>query len=30
MPDLQHEPVNITELPPGSRGYGEMPIEAGD
>ncbi|MGA9756362.1 MAG: fumarate reductase flavoprotein subunit [Desulfobaccales bacterium] len=30
MPDLQYEPVNITELPPGSRGYGEMPIEKGD
>ena len=30
MPELQYEPVNITELPPGSRGYGEMPIEAGD
>jgi fumarate reductase flavoprotein subunit len=29
MPELQYEPVNITELPPGSRGYGEMPI-AGD
>jgi len=26
MPELQYEPVNITELPPGSRGYGEMPI----
>jgi len=30
LPELQYEPVNITELPPGSRGYGEMPIEAGD
>jgi fumarate reductase flavoprotein subunit len=30
MPELQYEPVKITELPPGSRGYGEMPIEAGD
>jgi fumarate reductase flavoprotein subunit len=30
LPDLQYEPVKITELPPGSRGYGEMPIEAGD
>jgi fumarate reductase flavoprotein subunit len=30
MPELQYEPVNITELPPGSRGYGEMPIEKGD
>ncbi|HEX9883497.1 MAG TPA: fumarate reductase flavoprotein subunit [Desulfobaccales bacterium] len=29
MPELQYEPVNVTELPPGSRGYGEMPI-AGD
>ena len=29
MPELQYEPVKITELPPGSRGYGEMPI-AGD
>jgi fumarate reductase flavoprotein subunit len=29
MPELQYEPVNITELPPGSRGYGEMRI-AGD
>lgn len=26
MPELQYEPVKITELPPGSRGYGEMPI----
>jgi len=26
MPDLQYEPVKITELPPGSRGYGEMPL----
>jgi fumarate reductase flavoprotein subunit len=24
MPELQYEPVKITELPPGSRGYGEM------
>ena len=30
LPELQYEPVNITELPPGSRGYGEMPIEKGD
>ncbi len=30
MPELQYEPVKITELPPGSRGYGEMPIEKGD
>jgi len=30
MPELQYEPVGVTELPPGSRGYGEMPIEAGD
>jgi fumarate reductase flavoprotein subunit len=30
MPELQYEPVKITELPPGSRGYGEMPIEVGD
>ncbi|MFH1595040.1 MAG: fumarate reductase flavoprotein subunit [Pseudomonadota bacterium] len=30
MPELQYEPVNITELPPGSRGYGEMPIGTGD
>jgi len=30
MPDLQYEPVKITTLPPGSRGYGEMPIEKGD
>jgi fumarate reductase flavoprotein subunit len=29
LPELQYEPVNITELPPGSRGYGELPI-AGD
>jgi fumarate reductase flavoprotein subunit len=29
MPELQYEPVKITELPPGSRGYAEMPI-AGD
>jgi fumarate reductase flavoprotein subunit len=26
MPDLQYEPVKITELPPGSRGYGEMSL----
>jgi fumarate reductase flavoprotein subunit len=26
MPELQYEPIKITELPPGSRGYGEMPI----
>ena len=30
MPELQYEPVTITDLPPGSRGYGEMPIEKGD
>lgn len=30
MPELQYEAVTITELPPGSRGYGEMPIEKGD
>jgi fumarate reductase flavoprotein subunit len=30
MPELQYEPVKVTYLPPGSRGYGEMPIEAGD
>jgi fumarate reductase flavoprotein subunit len=30
MPELQYEPVKITKLPPGSRGYGEMPIEVGD
>jgi len=30
MPELQYEPVNVTELPPGSRGYGEMPIGTGD
>jgi fumarate reductase flavoprotein subunit len=30
MPELQYEPVKVTDLPPGSRGYGEMPIEAGD
>jgi fumarate reductase flavoprotein subunit len=29
LPDLQYEPVKITTLPPGDRGYGEMPI-AGD
>jgi len=26
MPELQYEPVKITELPPGDRGYGTMPI----
>jgi fumarate reductase flavoprotein subunit len=26
MPELTYEPVNITELPPGDRGYGSMPI----
>ena len=26
MPELKYEPVNITTLPPGSRGYGEMAI----
>jgi fumarate reductase flavoprotein subunit len=26
MPELQYEPVKITELPPGDRGYGAMPI----
>jgi fumarate reductase flavoprotein subunit len=26
MPELQYEPVTITELPPGDRGYGAMPI----
>jgi fumarate reductase flavoprotein subunit len=30
LPELQYEPVGVLELPPGSRGYGEMPIEAGD
>ncbi len=29
LPKLEYEPVNITELPPGDRGYGGMPI-AGD
>jgi fumarate reductase flavoprotein subunit len=27
MPELTYEPVNITELPPGDRGYGSMPIK---
>jgi fumarate reductase flavoprotein subunit len=27
MPKLEYEPVNITELPPGDRGYGGMPIK---
>ena len=27
MPDLKYEPVKITELPPGDRGYGTMPIK---
>ena len=27
--NLKYEPVKITELPPGARGYGEMPIEGG-
>jgi len=26
LPRLEYEPVKITELPPGERGYGEMPI----
>jgi fumarate reductase flavoprotein subunit len=26
LPRLEYEPVNITELPPGDRGYGGMPI----
>ena len=30
MPKLDYEPVKVTTLPPGSRGYGEMPIERGD
>jgi fumarate reductase flavoprotein subunit len=30
MPELKYEAVTITDLPPGSRGYGEMPIEKGD
>ena len=30
MPELKYEPVTITDLPPGSRGYGEMPIDKGD
>ena len=27
MPKIEYEPVNITELPPGDRGYGGMPIK---
>ncbi len=27
MPELKYEPVKITELPPGDRGYGAMPIK---
>ncbi len=27
MPELKYEPVKITELPPGDRGYGTMPIK---
>jgi fumarate reductase flavoprotein subunit len=27
MPRLEYEPVKITELPPGDRGYGGMPIK---
>jgi fumarate reductase flavoprotein subunit len=27
LPRLEYEPVNITELPPGDRGYGGMPIK---
>ncbi len=27
MPKLEYEPVKITELPPGDRGYGGMPIK---
>ncbi|HZE21391.1 MAG TPA: FAD-binding protein, partial [Desulfobaccales bacterium] len=30
MPELQYEPVNVKYLPPGSRGYGEMPLDVGD
>jgi fumarate reductase flavoprotein subunit len=27
LPRLEYEPVKITELPPGDRGYGSMPIK---
>ncbi len=30
MPELQYEPVKITELPPGDRGYGEATAKLGD
>ena len=27
LPELKYEPVKITELPPGDRGYGAMPVK---